>query len=174
MKNIHFESIGSALTILFKFLLFSLIFIPNSVLFSQTLSCGLDDSKIPQDIKKIMSSLNSASKSRLKNDQLYICNLAIGIDSQTFEEFGKDSLKIMNEVAKQVEEVSKITEKDLSIKLYLKKLHIWKEKIADPFLNVSNIFEAINILHSQSALLSSDIDVVMYLPTKALCSLIYF
>lgn len=157
-----------------RILLLLLLFI-SSVSFAQqtNFTCGVSDDNLPHETIEQLKNLPqiiAQNKLRAKAiDDFYICRVAVDIDFQTFSKYGGDTLIIKNEVANMIQKTSKIYEKEISTKLVLVNVNIWKEQSKDPYNNISDIFQLLDKLrntYSSSALSRIQADVVMYLPSK--------
>ena len=139
----------------------------------QSTSCGVNDAILPDSIVQAMQMtpiwLKQKQTRKAAND-LYVCRLAIDIDSDTYIQFDSDTILIKYEVLKMIERVSKVFEAEVNTKLVVTHINIWKDVKTDPYKGITDIFQLLNTLSNtwtKSPFKSLPFDKVMYLPTKS-------
>lgn len=138
----------------------------------QEFICGVNDKVLPDSIIKTMqmASLNLKEKQARKSaNELYVCKIAIDIDSDTYKIFDKDTLYIKYEVIKMIDKISKLYENEINTRLVVTKINIWKDEKYDPYFGTLNIFTLLNILREtweKPEFKKINFDKVIYLPTK--------
>ena len=150
-----------------------IVYSPTSFAQKQQISCGVNDSILPDSIIKAMQMaplwLKQKQARKAAND-LYVCRMAIDIDSDTYAQFDKDTLLIKYEVLKIIERVSKIYEAEINTQLVVTHINIWKDSKIDPYKNISDIFQLLNIFSTnwtKNPFKSLPFDKAMYLSTKS-------
>jgi Metallo-peptidase family M12/Secretion system C-terminal sorting domain len=137
------------------------------------ISCGVNDSILPDSVIRAMQMTPiwlKQKQARIAANDLYVCRMAIDIDSDTYAQFGKDTILIKYEVLKIIERVSKVFEAEANAQLVVTHINIWKDAKTDPYKDVSDIFQLLSILSntwSKSPFKSLPFDKAMYLPTKS-------
>ncbi|MEA5141112.1 M12 family metallo-peptidase [Arcicella rigui] len=142
----------------------------------QSFSCGVNDAVLSKEILEQMKMapiwLKQRASARVATQELYFCRMAVEIDSDTYEQFNRDTTFIKYEVYKQIERVSKIYENEINTQLVVTYIHIWKDPTQDPYRGVNNILNLLYTLsdtwENNNALkpLSSRYDKVMYMVSK--------
>ena len=102
----------------------------------QEISCGVNDSNLSENTIKamLMTPLWLKQKQvRKAAKEFYVCRIAVDVDSDTYNYFGKDSIYIKHEVLKKIERVSKIYEAEINTQLVVTYLKIWKDAATDPY-----------------------------------------
>lgn len=138
--------------------------------------CGLHDDVLPDSVVQYMKMAPTWAKQRAARKaatDLYICRIAVDIDSDTYEQFNRDTTLIKYEVIKMIDQASRIFEKEINTKLVVSIVNIWKNPATDPYKNVSDIYALYNNLTStwfttnaQLKSLSSKYDKLMYINSK--------
>lgn len=162
--------------VLLLLLLYINTFFPFAQDQHQSFSCGVNDAVLSKEILEQMKMapiwLKQRASARVATKELYICRMAIEIDSDTYEQFNRDTTFIKYEVYKQIERISKIYEKEINTQLVVTYIHIWKDATQDPYRGVKDIFKMLDIVdntwENNNALkpLSSRYDKVMYMVSK--------
>jgi hypothetical protein len=157
----------------YYFLVLYLLF-TNQQIFGQNqpFICGFNDNALSEKTLKAMKMAPTwlAEKKARKNaNELYVCRIAIDIDSDTYNYFDKDTARIRYEVLKTVERVSKIYEAEINTQLVVTYINIWKDSKTDPYFGTSDIFQLLSIVFERwynVPLRNTPFDKVMYLPSK--------
>ena len=142
-----------------KFFAFLFILISFQSLFAQkqAISCGVNDSNLSENTIKAMQMAPlwlKQKQARKAAKELYVCRIAVDVDSDTYDYFGKDSTYIKHEVLKKIERVSKIYEAEINTQLVVTYLKIWKDAATDPY-KISQ--ERFGLLNNVTVLWSSNL-----------------
>ncbi|MCP9770757.1 hypothetical protein EGI22_22870 [Lacihabitans sp. LS3-19] len=156
-----------------KYLIIAILAIFTGSSYSQNVICGLNDTQISEETQYAMNmakewNFNRSARTS-QNNEYSICKVAVDIDYFTYDEFKKDTTKIIFTVKQQLLEASKIFEKETNTKLVLTQVNIWKDPETDPYANTKDIFRLLSILAetwSKPSFEKYKSDVVMYLVTK--------
>ncbi|MEA5141281.1 M12 family metallo-peptidase [Arcicella rigui] len=138
----------------------------------QSVNCGVNESVLPESTIKAMQMAPTWLKqqqARKSADGLYVCRIAVDIDSETYLHFEKDTSYIKQEIYRMVERVSKIYETEINTQLVVTYINIHKDTNTDPYKGMENIFGLLEILNQQTnegSLKNISFDKAIYLPTK--------
>lgn len=157
-------------------LIILLAVLTTSTVFSQAVEnsfvCGSNDHDVPIETRELMASLPTLLRThnlrKAASGDLYICRLLIEIDSDTYRKFGGDTTYIREAVYRMIDGVSKVYEEEIQTRLIVSKIIFYNEAAADPYRNVTDIFNLLSILIQRGLTYNAaDFDMGMYLPTKS-------
>eukprot|EP00388_Colpodella_angusta_P000108 GDKJ01000393.1.p1 GENE.GDKJ01000393.1~~GDKJ01000393.1.p1 ORF type:complete len:1391 (+),score=103.62 GDKJ01000393.1:267-4439(+) len=156
--------------------LFLLFFLSQNLL-AQTqnpiLPCGVNDSVLPDSIIKAMQMTPfwlQQKQARKSAEEFYVCRIAVEIDSDTYETFGRDSNFVKHEVIKMIEKISKVYEAEIQTQLVVTLINIRKDPKTDPYRGESNIYNLLSTLEKIKINIpykETSFDKVVYLFTKS-------
>lgn len=135
-------------------------------------TCGFDDNNLPESMVSAMQMAPTWAKERnakKTSNEMYVCRIAIDIDSETYNYFNQDTLFIQYEIIKMIEKVSEVYEREINTRLVVTHINIWKDSKTDPYFGTLNIFSLLDILKStwrKEEFKKINFDNVMYLPHK--------
>ncbi|MEA5141280.1 M12 family metallo-peptidase [Arcicella rigui] len=138
-----------------------------------TFSCGVNDSVLPDSIIKAMQMTPfwlQQKQARKSAEEFYVCRIAVEIDSDTYETFGRDSNFVKHEVIKMIEKISKVYEAEIQTQLVVTLINIRKDPKTDPYRGESNIYNLLSTLKKikiNSPYKETSFDKVVYLFTKS-------
>ncbi|MDR6562970.1 MULTISPECIES: M12 family metallo-peptidase [unclassified Arcicella] len=156
-----------------SFLLLLLVLHQISFAQNPNISCGVNDSVLPDSIIKAMQRSPlwlQQRQARKSAEEFYVCRIAVEIDSDTYETFGKDSNYVKHEVIKVIEKVSKVYEAEIQTQLVVTLINIRKDSKTDPYRGVTNIYSLLSTLETSkvnSPFKEASFDKVVYLFTKS-------
>lgn len=104
--------------------------------------CALNDDVLPDSVVQYMKMAPIWAKQRAARkaaSDLYICRIAVDIDSDTYEQFNRDTTLIKYEVIRMIEQASKIYETEINTQLVVTVINIWKDSSKDPYKNIFDI-----------------------------------
>lgn len=138
-----------------------------------TFTCGVNDSVLPDSIIKAMQMTPfwlQQKQARKSAEEFYVCRIAVEIDSDTYETFGRDSNFVKHEVIKMIEKISKVYEAEIQTQLVVTLINIRKDPKTDPYRGESNIYNLLSTLGKSkvnSPFKEVSFDKVVYLFTKS-------
>ncbi|MCE6991019.1 M12 family metallo-peptidase [Dyadobacter sp. CY323] len=131
-------------------------------------SCGTKDNILPENIRAKMANLNISAgdnNARSQAGNLFICRIAVEIDSDTYLKFEKDEAAIRRNVLENIAACSKVYETEIDTRLVVTSIRIWKDTEPDPYQGYSDIAALLTRLTTTPAPAEA-YDKRMYLYTK--------
>ncbi len=125
------------------FLVNCLLFLLTTTFAQKPLTCGVDDSRLPDSTIRLMGQLPrliANQQARKAAGERNTCRLAIEIDSDTYLKFEKDTNRIRSYVLQKIDTVSKVFERESNTQLVVVAIHIWKDTEPDPYRGESSMY----------------------------------
>lgn len=129
------------------FLLFLLIYaiidVQNSYSQDSSLLCGMREDSLPTSVRETLKKLPNLMRARTKKisaTEMRVCRLAIDIDSYTWQQSGYDSLELIKTLHETVSTCSKQFEDQISVRLVISYVTIFKDPSTDPYRNATGAY----------------------------------
>lgn len=135
----------------------------------QPFICGTPDTDISPEILAMMQRSKHMANARIKDDTRYAYRISVDIDSDTYFEYGGDTVKIKRDVLQSMAVVSRIFENEVNIKVTVVNIHIQKNSQTDPYFGEDDIFKLLRVVvdrHQRTSDFARPYDALIYAPTK--------
>jgi hypothetical protein len=133
----------------FYIALFILLSFSTAISQQKSVSCGTRDDNLPEYVLRKMAELPAIlqqQKARSGAGEMNICRIAVEIDYTTYVEFDRDTNAIFRKVLEDIQQVSKVYEKEINTRMVVTGIRIFKNAKTDPFAESDNAYAMLDVL----------------------------